>query len=99
MKWNGAFPLAPDPQNRVEISSMTVDGHELHFLHLWKSDTAAAQHDAKAIKRVILGVRIDAELEGDIKAALATPHFQHVELYRAILCERDFALRTEPVKL
>lgn len=98
MEWRLICPLAPDPQNRVEISSMTVDGRKLHFLHLWKSDALTGQRDAKAIKRVILGVRVDAKLEADIKATMATPDFQHAELHRAILCKRDFALRTEPVK-
>lgn len=98
MEWRLVCPLRPDELNRVEISSMPVDGRVLHFLHLWKSNSPEGQKaNTVAIRRVILGARVDAGLEKQIRATLRSTYFRHVKLDRAVLCEKDFALRTEPV--
>ena len=98
MEWRLICPLSPDPQGRVEISITNQLGQALHLLHIWGSNQPVGNRpNSTVIKRVILGVRADKDLESRIVEALKEPHLRHVGLCRARLCERHFALRIERV--
>jgi hypothetical protein len=98
MEWRLICPLSPDPQERVEISITNQLGQALHLLHIWGSNQPVGNRPNSAvIKRVILGVRADKDLESKIAEALKEPHLRHVGLYPARPCEQHFALRIERV--
>ena len=94
-EWRMICPLTPDAKNRVEISSAMIDGRKGYFLHLWKSGAPPGLREGTlAIRRVILGARIDPQVAAAVKEILSEPDFGHVKLERIELCERNFALRT-----
>lgn len=93
-EWRLICSLTPDERAPVEIS---ISG-ELHLLHIWRTHQAPEERaNSTAIKRVILGVRASEDLENAVKNAQKLPHLRHVEIYRARMCERHFALRNELV--
>jgi hypothetical protein len=92
-EWRLILPLGIDVPNALLVHEQGEKGRTNHYLKIWDGD-----HDeeratkARLINRVILGAMADGDLEKSVLDARKGAHLQHVEVWKARPCERDYRL-------
>ena len=73
------------------------DGRALHFMNLWAGSQSAEEmvFRSEIICSITLGARVSEGLINEVLEAAKQPHLRHVEVWRVLASDQEYALVPE----